>query len=322
MLSALGDKERLFRLDAARYRLVFDVVAPITLEGYAGSALRGVFGHALIALCGLSHADIATKSEAYLRSPYAFIFNAEYTASSSTLNNVSTAPSAYVIEAPLGNKKRWEQGEQFSFDIVILGQALKCLELIFLAWRRGLLRGLGPSQGTAQFVRADSLDPAANARTVYSMDAPKVVAHARVLEAPLAEKSEDVEIRLLSPMRLQHRGRILTPDQVTGSLFLRNLVRRTTMQLQMQGHTNLGLAEIQKMNIQADETSASSCLTWQEWGRYSSRQQKKMALGGLMGTWQFYAMPPALLTMLYFGQWLHIGKETAFGLGRYQYAVI
>ena len=59
-------------------------------------------------------------------------------------------------------------------------------------------------------------------------------------------------------------------------------------------------------------------LKWQDWTRYSSRQEQKMKLGGVIGEWHFNNLSPELAKLLYIGQWLHCGKNATFGLGKYQ----
>ena len=58
-------------------------------------------------------------------------------------------------------------------------------------------------------------------------------------------------------------------------------------------------------------------LTWRDWTRYSCRQQQKMELGGVVGSWQLTGELAPFLPFLHLGQWLHVGKEAVFGLGGY-----
>jgi CRISPR/Cas system endoribonuclease Cas6 (RAMP superfamily) len=43
-----------------------------------------------------------------------------------------------------------------------------------------------------------------------------------------------------------------------------------------------------------------------------------MSLGGVLGTWTLSGELAAFFPALFLGQWLGTGKETVFGLGRYQ----
>jgi hypothetical protein len=60
-------------------------------------------------------------------------------------------------------------------------------------------------------------------------------------------------------------------------------------------------------------------LRWHEWTRFSSRQNTLMEMGGLLGD---LALSGSALhevwPALWLGQWTHIGKGTAFGLGGYR----
>lgn len=60
-------------------------------------------------------------------------------------------------------------------------------------------------------------------------------------------------------------------------------------------------------------------LHWHDQTRWSSRQQQSMKLGGLLGR---LPLPAAgldqLWPLLWFGQYVHLGKNTSFGLGQYR----
>jgi hypothetical protein len=59
-------------------------------------------------------------------------------------------------------------------------------------------------------------------------------------------------------------------------------------------------------------------LAHQDWTRYSSRQNTLMEMGGLLG--EMLLTGPGLIGLwpaLEYGQWVHVGKGTSFGLGAY-----
>ena len=62
-------------------------------------------------------------------------------------------------------------------------------------------------------------------------------------------------------------------------------------------------------------------LHWWDWGRYSQRQQREMKLGGLLGTLHLAGELAPFSALLHLGQWLHVGKNTSFGLGGYRLSV-
>jgi hypothetical protein len=58
-------------------------------------------------------------------------------------------------------------------------------------------------------------------------------------------------------------------------------------------------------------------LQWKDWTRFSSRQQREMTLGGVVGEWKLSGELGELMPWFWLGQWLHVGKETTMGMGRY-----
>ncbi len=61
-----------------------------------------------------------------------------------------------------------------------------------------------------------------------------------------------------------------------------------------------------------------SKLRWFDWERYSYRQNRRMILGGLIGTITFEGNIGPFLSVLKAGEIFHCGKNTSFGLGKYR----
>ena len=62
----------------------------------------------------------------------------------------------------------------------------------------------------------------------------------------------------------------------------------------------------------------NSGLSWQDWERYSHNQRFRMKLGGLVGTLSLSGDIEPFMPYLRLGEWLHVGKNTTFGLGQYK----
>lgn len=63
----------------------------------------------------------------------------------------------------------------------------------------------------------------------------------------------------------------------------------------------------------------SNELRWWVWERYSSRQQRKIELGGLIGEIEYVSkVIQEFLPLVIAGELLHAGADSSFGLGRYR----
>lgn len=305
-------------LAISRYRFTLRVTEPLRLPDYAGSTLRGVFGHALMQLSGINQDDIERKTPLVLNSPYTQIFAPQANAvSQTTLNGLRQLPVPYVIEAPLTSSKTWLTGELLQFHQVITEPALSQLQVIVLAWRRAFSRGVGVGDGKAVLISVEHELPTGEWCEVYSETEVRIREHSTLLSVPEYQHTTDVHLQLQTPLRLQQRGKILGTKEINASIFLRHLIRRVSLYLQHHNQTECSLDSIRHLNSLVDQVQDEHHLEWQDWKRYSSRQKQPIKLGGLLGSWYLKNVPPELLRFIYVGQWLHLGKETAFGLGKY-----
>lgn len=304
-------------LALARYRLNFRVTQPVQLPDYAGSALRGAFGHALMQLSGLRKHDVREKTPLFLFSPYAQIFEPQPDATATGLSGrLPTPPVPYVIEAPLGGARYLDEGEEFSFALVLLEPALQHLSLIILAWRRALLRGFGRGEGgTAELLSVQHLSGDEEVTTLYTEERPLVQTHQTTVRLPEFELPRTLHLQLETPLRLQLNGRVLSPAELTAPVFLRHLIRRVSLCFPAL----LNHERVQSLNVQADAVADERHLHHKPWARFSSRQRKLMQMDGAVGDWLLLDVPPTLQQLLWLGQFLHLGKGTAYGLGGYRF---
>ena len=59
-----------------------------------------------------------------------------------------------------------------------------------------------------------------------------------------------------------------------------------------------------------------NALRWFDWRRYSNRRERKMFMGGLMGSVAYEGNLDEYLPLVAFSEKVHLGKNTSFGLGK------
>ena len=79
-----------------------------------------------------------------------------------------------------------------------------------------------------------------------------------------------------------------------------------------------GASHPEELVREAEALRQRSALHWQDWSRFSSRQQREMTLGGVLGEWTLEGDLSRLFPWLWLGQWLHVGKNATMGMGRYE----
>lgn len=302
-------------LPLARYRLEFEVATPLHLPAYAGSTLRGAFGGALRATACMTKQKTCEGCPLLATCPYAAIFETRPPANGTpSLQDFSQVPRPYVIEPPQWGERDYAPGEALSFHLVLAGRALDQLPLVLWAFVRAFRHGVGKSDGTARLIRVVQLG---ETETVV-LDGPEgtIAGHDTGVPPPLTLADGELTLRFDTPLRLQADGRRATADEYTPRRLLMALVRRVALIHEFHGPGPLAL-DFADLGRRAETIASEKDLCWRDWQRYSSRQQRKMTLGGVVGTWRLSGDLAPFLPFLHLGQWLHVGKEATFGMGGY-----
>ncbi|MDR1647238.1 MAG: CRISPR system precrRNA processing endoribonuclease RAMP protein Cas6, partial [Zoogloeaceae bacterium] len=292
----------------------FLVETPLFLPAYAGSTLRGAFGGAFRAASCIARQKTCDACPLMHSCPYAIVFETRPPEKAvGLLQKFSHVPHPYVIEPPQWGERNYAPGERLSFHLVLAGRAIAQLALIIHAFTRAFLRGVGKGEGTARLETVTHLGEAA--RVILDGSQGALLEHDMTL--PAAPVLGDVaRLDFTSPLRLQRNGHPIDARQLVARDLLMALVRRVALIHEFHGAGPLAL-DFTKLAGQAEKVESEKDLRWRDWMRYSSRQQQKMALGGVVGAWTLRGDLAPFAEFLHLGEWLHVGKEATFGLGGY-----
>jgi len=99
-------------------------------------------------------------------------------------------------------------------------------------------------------------------------------------------------------------------------ILVRSLLRRVSNLLYFHGGVDLGV-DFRDLIARAGQVSLTHDATrWQDWTHRSSRQGTTMELGGFVGEARYAGDLDLFLPLLLLGEYLHVGKNATFGLGR------
>lgn len=305
-------------LPLARYRLHWRATTPIHFPDYAGSMLRGAFGHALRRVSCMTRQKDCTGCPLLGTCPYPAIFAPPPV--EHALQRFTQIPAPYLIEPPAWGERSLAPGEPFSFNLVLCGRALKELPLVTLALRQALQRGIGPGDGQAELIALNQQngqhDRESDEIPLYQPANGQFARHAQTLPEAPSQACEAITLHFTTPLRLQENGHALPPNRLTARALLMAAIRRASLMAEFHGANPppWNFTELSALSVAVNDEKD---LKWQDWTRRSARQQQTMKLGGVIGTWTLHGKLTPFLPALHLGQWLHIGKETVFGLGRY-----
>lgn len=298
-------------LPISRYQLRFRVTKSISLPEYEGSALRGIFGRTLKKISCMTKLENCKTCSLYRTCPYTNIFETP-PPQNHHLQKFSQVPNGYIIE-PLGEwgVKTYHPNDMFCFDLVLFGKLISHLTLIAFAFKCALEYNLAGGKG--ELIDILHYDEWENKVSILKN---KIILEYN--ENISIDKSfpQDLNLFFSTPLRIQENGNPLREDRITLPRLLISLAKRIS--LLSEFHSQPLHLNFEKLISQIEKIKDKKNLKWQDWTRYSTRQKQEMKLGGVIGEWRLENVPMEWAKLLYIGQWLHCGKNTTFGLGKYK----
>ena len=238
---------------------------------------------------------------------------AEYTALLSALQDPATIPPANITgPARLDDRRDYPPGSAYQLSLVLIGRARHYLPLISYAWQQAFKTADGVARGQAELT-AIAIEHKDHWEEIY--DGTRIAEHDNHITLP-DSVPDRVTLHISTPLRLQHNGVALGVERLDAQTLLTQLQRRLSLTAQI----HLGItpeADYSALKTQAAQVESHKNLRWYDWQRYSNRQQRHMHLGGVIGEWTLAGLAPEHARALQIEQWLHLGKNTTFGLGRY-----
>jgi hypothetical protein len=124
----------------------------------------------------------------------------------------------------------------------------------------------------------------------------------------------------VTPTRIRIEGDLQA--NLSFELLVRNLLRRISMLIAVHGSAKMAVDFRGLIDRAHNVKKVAERLRWDDWERYSNRQQTKMKLGGFIGEVEYVGDAISeYLPLIAAGELLHIGAGTSFGLGKYEIVV-
>jgi len=302
-------------LPIARYELRFRAEEPYSFRGFTGSAWRGIFGHALKRTVCITRHEHCPECMLYRSCVYPYIFDTPLPVGSEKLRTVQTIPHPFLLEVP------WAipENSEIPIRLTLIGHANRYVVYAIHALEQGACNGVrhSPPLILRQILQEERLGtnvwlPIKNRAGVltplptHQIDLPQMPAKVRIV--------------FETPLRLRCQDRYLTPDRFSFVEFFRNLLGRLSLLKYFHSDEPLTVDFAGLISAASLINFTQMALRWRDWQRYSSRQKQKLQMGGLMGSadLDLTAAVAPFWPYLWIGQFIHAGKGTSMGLGKFR----
>lgn len=227
---------------------------------------------------------------------------------------------AVVRPFVLGVEANWRrrEAETEAVEVSLIGKAERCWAYVVHALREGAARGLGVERVPLSL---DSVEQETSTRNCWRavLDGDQHMSVEAARTPAVTPMPESVRIRIITPLRIRRQNDLVVPGRLGFGELTAAVLRR--LALLARQHTDTAWRmDHAKLRGLAERATVQRCqLHWQDWARYSSRQETHVPMGGIVGEMDIRTEGlDDLWPLLWVGQWTHAGKGASMGLGRYE----
>jgi hypothetical protein len=300
-----------------------------------GNMLRGGFGHAFRRLCCVPECKEARACPVGVTCPYKAVFEASPPPGAESLSKNQDIPRPFVFRAPQTLQTRFEPGQQFEFELVLIGRALDYLPYFVLSFRELAAEGLGLNRAKCHLERVEQLNLSRNKASapngepaVLYTSQDQTLQKVKPSQASewIQERLENcstgkdgsvdprIAIRFVTPTLLKSEGEVIRrPD-------FHHILKRVRDRINALS-TFFGdgpiATDFKELGERAERIRTVSVQTeWVERSRTSSKTKQRHELSGFTGKAFYEGEVIEFLPWLVLGELTHLGKHTAWGNGR------
>lgn len=307
----------------AFFEFVLQATEPLYLPPYKGSALRGGFGNSFRKVCCVMQQTDCRDCTLKQQCAYAYIFETPHHANMPTNYQAANFPHPFVIEPPETDKHAYTKGETLAFGLVLVGKGISYFPYFVFAFDQLGRMGLGRGRGRYRLTEVYSFNDLQRRERTQVYDGATQVINGNFKEWEFSDvqalasemDSTRLPVDFITPTRILQRNRLI--NSLSFELFMRTLLRRSSLLAQIHCETTWNLPYKTIIEQAGGISQAENQLRWIDWERYSNRQRRRMNFGGFVGTTVYQGELAPFLPLILLGQFLHLGKNTTFGLGKY-----
>lgn len=303
-------------------QLYFDLVfsKPIGQIGFIGSTLRGGFGYAFRKIaCGIKNKNNCRECILCGKCVYSIIFESPVSSDSAIMRKYQYSPHPFVFSYTDDLSPASKTTSNKIVKILVVGKAIDYIPYFIYAMKEFGNNGFGKNRipfkisrvrdeyGTIFFNDGKWLNP----QKYPLIDSDTFIEKQSVLDV-----SRNVKIDFLTPCRIKFNEHFI--DRIEFHVLIRSLLRRFGELSYFFCDKQLDIDYNALISKALDIKMISRDFKWIDFSRYSTRQKQNMKMGGVVGSAIYEGDIKPFLPVLLWGELLHAGKGTSFGLGEFR----
>jgi len=315
----------------AKYKFILQATTKIILPPFAGSSLRTAFSEIFQKIsCTKSNSRVCAHCESRNDCIYFQIFENSGEFGALQLNRFKTPPKPFIFEPPMNFKSQiYEKQQEFECNLLLIGRAIPEFARFVTAFRQMGEKGFGVRQGTfflkeviGQHLISNSSQRVYSEASGLTGETDLTFQLNDLLQTfqPPRSKLNCVRIEFLTPTRIKSSGAFGSPFNF--KLFIQTLLTRISNIAYNYCDQTRALNFRRLVDLAQPVKVVTDHVPRRQEPRFQAQDDLEMFLGGYVGEITYAGDLAPFWPWLKVGEVIHVGKNSAFGLGQYQvYAV-
>jgi len=299
-------------LPIAKYKLVLQLKQEIVFSNFKGAVFRKGFGYALKKICCVVKKGSCKICFHKSKCVYNLLFEEKINNKEYRMLGFSEPPRPFVVEPPVDEKKVYKSGETFEIYILIFGNSIQFLPYLVLTFNELGKNGIGETKAKYELLTVTTIDNKPiydiHTQTFYNYDSTIKISFDDIKEI------NEIKIKFLTPTRIKTVGKTM---DITFQTLIKSLIRRLTGLLLFYTDKKLECNFDEIINESEKISIKSSNLKRVEIERLT-QQKNIVKLSGVTGEIIYQGELTKFYPLLKIGEYIHIGRNTTFGLGKYE----
>lgn len=306
--------------------LEFNLMAleDLYLPEHPGSTFRGAFGRSLREISCSFDNKKCKRCNLKDNCPYSLFFNPFLTEKDKlkTSKRFRNKLRPFVFKTDNNYKEQYSAGEELTFKIRIFGYMKQFIPYVIESWKK--LQQIGLGSGRNKFLLKNiwsENDIKGEKAKIFDYKNSKIKNFNNSIYIDDIKKEEsyfDDKVTLLfkSPTLIKVNGKYIK-NSLEFPLLMRTLFRRLSTMAAFYGE-EMNIYFNNYLNKAEDIEVVNKNLNWNDWYRYSEKQNKSIEMQGFTGAVSYKGEIADFLPYLIYAQYLNLGKNTVFGQGNFE----
>jgi len=303
-------------LDQLRFykiRITFEAIEPVYLAEYKGSVFRGCMGEAFRREVCCFPGKKCEECNLQYECEFALMYETPLKPTHHLYGRYTHPPRPYIIIPMSGKNTVIDTGNEFYFDLFLIGSAIELLPTLITVFDTMGEIGIGTKLSKFKVVHKEQFIPTQGFQMLNMGEKPVGITFNQL---SFTSVGSSLSLEFQHPVRFLKANKPYK-DPPPFTMLISNLARR--MSLLAHIYCSAEWVNTDRIfNLDESVTIKSHQLEWKDWTRYSGTKEKNLYFDGNLGmiTYQGDIAPWAKLLQI--GTWLHTGSTATFGLGKYR----